>query len=527
MQSVDSAKVVKSDEFDSINGKEFPVDVRLDVISPFFVHDKSADMNDDDVKIVGPVYVGSDEMLDRHDELVTTDAIMDAWDGYSRNPVILYNHSKTYGVIGRMTGVKLGEFQGAKVPIGTAIIDAGEKDITRKIRKGMLKAFSIGFIAKAAVKECKDDDSCYMKFTEIDWVETSVVDVPASPNALFSVQKTILGGIQTSSKDCGCGCGGAKSKVKIEEDEDGISITYDGEKREVRTDVFTTVEEAEARAEEIGCEGIHSHDMDGTTVYMPCNSHDDYTEATGEELASYHDEEEEEMGYYDEEDESKAILDRISRLEQEILDLVDGKSTVNSHGSEQVGLMTAEEAITNSEEEHPEGLEVEEESAHEEAPIMPVEEKTVDEEETSEEAPVEEKSVEADEDVPMPSPREALMDVASALKHIIEMLEAKDAPAVVEEESSEDDELTQIKAELEALKAEKAEREAKEAFDSAVDARVAEVLAEKGEAVPARKSIVPVAEKAKDVTRFDPQPTVSKGMNGLADWLAQNLEQRG
>ena len=489
MQSVDSAKIVKSDEFDSINGKEFPVDVRLDVISPFFVHDKSADMNEEDVKIVGPVYVGSDEMLDRHDELVTTDAIMEAWNGYSRNPVILYNHSKTYGVIGRMTGVKLGEFQGAKVPIGTAIIDAGEKDITRKIRKGMLKAFSIGFIAKAAVKECKDEDSCYMKFTEIDWVETSVVDVPASPNALFSVQKTILGGIQTSSKDCGCGCGGAKSDedcsteqkhvVRIEEDDDTYTITF-------------------AKP--------HMEDMDE---------------------ASYHDEEEEEMSYDDEYDENKAIYDRIARLEQEILDLADGKSTVNSHGSEQDSLMTAEEAITNSEEEHPEGLEVEEESSHEEAPIMPVEEKTVDEEETPEEAPVEEKSVEADEDVPMPSPREALMDVASALKHIIEMLEAKDAPAVVEEESSEDDELTQLKAELEALKAEKAEREAKEAFDSAVDARVAEVLAEKGEAVPARKSIVPVAEKAKDVTRFDPQPTVSKGMNGLADWLAQNLEQRG
>ena len=489
MQSVDSAKIVKSDEFDSINGKEFPVDVRLDVISPFFVHDKSADMNEEDVKIVGPVYVGSDEMLDRHDELVTTDAIMEAWNGYSRNPVILYNHSKTYGVIGRMTGVKLGEFQGAKVPIGTAIIDAGEKDITRKIRKGMLKAFSIGFIAKAAVKECKDEDSCYMKFTEIDWIETSVVDVPASPNALFSVQKTILGGIQTSSKDCGCGCGGAKSDedcsteqkhvVRIEDDDDTYTITF-------------------AKP--------HMEDMDE---------------------ASYHDEEEEEMSYDDEYDENKAIYDRIARLEQEILDLADGKSTVNSHGSEQDSLMTAEEAITNSEEEHPEGLEVEEESSHEEAPIMPVEEKTVDEEETPEEAPVEEKSVEADEDVPMPSPREALMDVASALKHIIEMLEAKDAPAVVEEESSEDDELTQIKAELEALKAEKAEREAKEAFDSAVDARVAEVLAEKGEAVPARKSIVPVAEKAKDVTRFDPQPTVSKGMNGLADWLAQNLEQRG
>ena len=55
------------------------------------------------------------------------------------------------------------------------------------------------------------------------------------------------------------------------------------EKREVSKDVFTTEEEAEARAEEIGCSGIHSHDQDGMTVYMPCASHADYTRLTREE----------------------------------------------------------------------------------------------------------------------------------------------------------------------------------------------------------------------------------------------------
>tara|TARA_R100001509_G_scaffold47311_1_gene25632 strand:- start:424 stop:1494 length:1071 start_codon:yes stop_codon:yes gene_type:complete len=63
------------------------------------------------------------------------------------------------------------------------------------------------------------------------------------------------------------------------------------EKREVRKDVFTTEEEAEARAEEIGCSGTHTHDEDGNTVYMPCSSHADYTRLTGDELSS------EESGY--------------------------------------------------------------------------------------------------------------------------------------------------------------------------------------------------------------------------------------
>jgi HK97 family phage prohead protease len=55
-------------------------------------------------------------------------------------------------------------------------------------------------------------------------------------------------------------------------------------KDEIRKDVFTTSEEAEARAEEIGCAGIHSHDEEGNTIYMPCKTHEEYISATGEDV---------------------------------------------------------------------------------------------------------------------------------------------------------------------------------------------------------------------------------------------------
>ena len=51
-------------------------------------------------------------------------------------------------------------------------------------------------------------------------------------------------------------------------------------KSQVREDVFTTQEEAEERAKEIGCVGTHSHDENGNLVYMPCASHEDYVEST-------------------------------------------------------------------------------------------------------------------------------------------------------------------------------------------------------------------------------------------------------
>ena len=62
-------------------------------------------------------------------------------------------------------------------------------------------------------------------------------------------------------------------------DSDGNEKLYDlayGKKEAVDVDTFTTEQEAEERAEEIGCVGIHSHNEDGKTVYMPCKTHEEY-----------------------------------------------------------------------------------------------------------------------------------------------------------------------------------------------------------------------------------------------------------
>ena len=53
-------------------------------------------------------------------------------------------------------------------------------------------------------------------------------------------------------------------------------LAYGETKTQVALDTYTTREEAEDRAEQIGCTGTHTHEEDGRTVYMPCTSHDDY-----------------------------------------------------------------------------------------------------------------------------------------------------------------------------------------------------------------------------------------------------------
>ena len=55
-------------------------------------------------------------------------------------------------------------------------------------------------------------------------------------------------------------------------------------KEEIAEDVFSTIEEATSRAQEIGCRGYHAHDSDGRTVYMPCESHSEYERMVGKPL---------------------------------------------------------------------------------------------------------------------------------------------------------------------------------------------------------------------------------------------------
>tara|TARA_R110000851_G_scaffold108116_6_gene229008 strand:+ start:3055 stop:4614 length:1560 start_codon:yes stop_codon:yes gene_type:complete len=488
--SIDDATIVGDSDFDSKAGKSMPVEIHYRIITPFKVDKATHDSESDDVKIRGAVYVGGDDMLDRHGELVDSKAIMDAWNKYAKNPVILYNHSKTYGVIGRMTDVTMEEQNGITMPMGTAIIDGGEKDITRKIRKGMLKAFSIGFIAKAAVKECKDDDSCYMKFTEIDWVETSVVDVPASPDALFSVQKSVRVGVNTHDCSCSGDCcddgkadthdsklhfdASEKHVVRIEEDDQYITVVY-------------------GKSEE--WEGI---DID--------------TEDRPEEAA-----------YYDEEDEDNKsisqILDRLDFLESKL----QSDESVNSPIEPTKGLMNSEDMDLITED----ATATEEESAVVDTPEV-MELKTVETTEEVTEEVTEEKSVEVDA-MPLPKPTEVLIEVATALKAIFERIESIEKSVSEEEVIEEDseDEITSLKAEISALKEEKAAKIAAETLEAEIAKRVSEKLAEVGvESTPSRKSTATPKTAKKTVSTFDPQPNVSKGMNGLSAWLESNLVNR-
>ena len=45
---------------------------------------------------------------------------------------------------------------------------------------------------------------------------------------------------------------------------------------EFSPEVFATPEEAEAKAQQLGGTGFHSHETDGKTIYMPFTTHEQY-----------------------------------------------------------------------------------------------------------------------------------------------------------------------------------------------------------------------------------------------------------
>ncbi len=57
------------------------------------------------------------------------------------------------------------------------------------------------------------------------------------------------------------------------------------EKVALDQDIFDNEEDAKKRGKELGCEGSHSHEVDGKEVFMPCSTHEQYEKLVAEKEA--------------------------------------------------------------------------------------------------------------------------------------------------------------------------------------------------------------------------------------------------
>jgi hypothetical protein len=503
MTLLDSAVRVDDEQvFNALPGDAHEAVIEYRLTMPFNVQKDAHERDENDVVVYGPVYVGDDSMLDRHRELVDPEAILRSWSTYQQNPVILYNHRKDYGVIGMMESVEMGTFtkeDGTEIDavFGRAIIDGGEEAIARKVRKGMLRAFSIGFIAKAAVKEGNGDEA-YLKFTDVEWIETSVVDIPASRNALFDVQKSVVS------------YAGSKHLIAVEDTGETFRLEFakdemqgepagptDEVERGLDIDEVVELSDAIALLEAKMAELVER--MEGLAPIESVKNHvADPLGMTGTE---------------------SDLVDEVveTKTEDELIE-VDMAPVEKHEGGDETLL---EEEAEEEAEEAPESVEEAEEVSEEPEVLEEAEEAA---EEVSEE--VEEKAVEEEADLTVDVMSEvvrSLTEVEATLAGLVSRLdETESLKALVAERD----------ATIEGLMAEKAEAEKAAEVEAAVSKRLSEVMAEVGLPVETAKpkSLSPAVKAAPvektGVTKHDPQPAVSGGVAALGSWLEGRLGDR-
>lgn len=124
-------------------------------------------------------YVLSDETVDRYGDVIK----LSGWKlaNFKRNPIVLFNHDNNFP-IGRWEniGVRNGGLRAKFVPAARGT-SARIDEINSLREQGILKATSVGFKPLKAEPRAGGKG---LDYTEAELLETSIVSVPANPNAL-------------------------------------------------------------------------------------------------------------------------------------------------------------------------------------------------------------------------------------------------------------------------------------------------------------------------------------------------------
>lgn len=130
----------------------------------------------------GTEFVLSDETPDRMDDIIMSDG----WEleAFKKNPIALFNHKSDFP-IGKWKGLQVSNKQ-LRGQLELAPVGTSERidEIRRLIEAGILRAVSVGFRPLDAKPRDIKNPFSGQQFLKQELVETSLVSVPANPNAL-------------------------------------------------------------------------------------------------------------------------------------------------------------------------------------------------------------------------------------------------------------------------------------------------------------------------------------------------------
>jgi HK97 family phage prohead protease len=129
----------------------------------------------------GLEYVLSDETPDRMGDVI----MADGWDltNFQKNPVALFGHQNSLPPIGKWKNLRIVDKQlRGNLELAAAGTSARIDEIRKLVEADILRAVSVGFRPKESRPRPESDFGVF--FTKSELMETSLVSVPANPNAL-------------------------------------------------------------------------------------------------------------------------------------------------------------------------------------------------------------------------------------------------------------------------------------------------------------------------------------------------------
>lgn len=123
--------------------------------------------------------------MNRYDEMVDPLALATGLSNYMVNPILLLQHdqNKQLGAVEELTPTPEGLFVKARVSYDV-------DNVKQRILNGDLKCFSICFNVKEWSKKTVDGKT-YPVASKIELLEISVVTLPADPNAIFTLSRSL------------------------------------------------------------------------------------------------------------------------------------------------------------------------------------------------------------------------------------------------------------------------------------------------------------------------------------------------
>lgn len=133
--------------------------------------------------------------IDRHNDVVEPTAFASSLATYMKNPRLLLRHwdEKNIGNVTEANIIDEGKEETDGLYVKAEVIRDVD-DCKNLIRNGMMGTLSIGFICKAwEERKIGEGDNVRIVrvITDLDLLEISVVDIPANPNAVFTMGKSI------------------------------------------------------------------------------------------------------------------------------------------------------------------------------------------------------------------------------------------------------------------------------------------------------------------------------------------------